>query len=171
MSARSAAVASPEPTALPGPPEFVLERHLFYWLTQLLERRDQQLSAALKTVNLRVPEWRALGSLHSRHHLSMSEMADITNIERTTLSRTIDRMVRAGWINRLTDTSDARVTRLVLTVAGERLFERIWPAVHEVNSAALAGVPEPAVEMTRWTLQQMCRNFDSLDRRSQQKNG
>jgi len=171
MSARSAAATSPAPVSEPATPQFVLDRHLFYWLTQVLERRDRQLAAALKTVNLRVPEWRALGSLHSRHHLSMSEMADITNIERTTLSRTIDRMVRAGWINRLTDTSDARVTRLVLTAEGQRLFERIWPAVHVVNSAAIAGVPEPAVEMTRWALQQMCRNFDSLDRHRQQENG
>ena len=170
MSARSAAVTSHAPLSEPEMPAFVLDRHLFYWLTQLLERRNLQLSAALKPANLRVPEWRALASLRARHHLSMSEMADITNIERTTLSRTIDRMVRAGWINRLTDTSDARVTRLALTVAGERLFERIWPAVHAVNSAALAGVPEPAVEMTRWALQQMCRNFDSLDRHGLQEN-
>jgi hypothetical protein len=41
------------------------------------------------------------------------------------------------------------------------LFARVWPAVQAVNDAAATGVPEPAVEMTRWAMRQMCRNFDS----------
>ncbi len=145
-------------------PEFVLDRHLFFWLTQVLERRDRQLSTALKAVGVRVPEWRVLGSLHARQQLTMSELADLTNIERTTLSRTSERMVRAGWVSRLTDSGDGRITRLTLTETGERLFQRAWPAVHAVNDAAIAGVPAPAIEMTRWALQQMCRNFDVLAR-------
>ncbi len=159
---RRAAMSRESPGPGKSAPAFALDRHLFFWLTQVLERRDRQLSAALKTVGVRVPEWRVLGSLHSRHRLAMSELADLTNIERTTLSRTSERMVRAGWVTRLTDSGDARIIRLTLTAAGERLFERIWPAVHAVNEAAIAGVPEPAVEMTRWALQQMCRNFDLL---------
>ncbi len=142
-------------------PEFSLDRHLFFWTTQLLVRRDRELAAALKPAGVRVPEWRVLGSLHSRQRLSMSELADLSNIERATLSRTADRMVRAGWISRLTDTSDARVTLLALTAEGERLFARIWPMVRAVNEAAIAGVPAPAVELVRWALEQMCRNFDA----------
>lgn len=162
---RRAAPLSEAPIPEPGAPEFALDRHLFFWITQLLDRRDRQLAVALKSAGLRVPEWRALASLYSRHRLSMSELADLTSIERTTLSRTVERMVRAGWVTRLADTSDARVTRLRLTTAGERLFARIWPAVRAVNNAAIAGLPGPAVEMTHWALQEMCRNFNSLAER------
>ena len=100
-------------------------------------------------------------ALHSRHRLSMSELADLTSIDRTTLSRVVERMVRAGWLMRLSDTSDARVTRLALTASGERLFARIWPAVWQVNETAVARLPEPAVGLVRWALQEMCRNFDA----------
>lgn len=160
-----ASTSRSEPNAGDAPPQFAIERHFFFWLTQLLDRRDRQLTARLRSAGLRAPEWRVLGSLYSRQRLSMSELADLANIERTTLSRTVDRMVSVGWINRLSDTSDARVTRLTLTAAGERVFTRIWPVVHDVNQAAIAGVPEPAVEMARWALEQMCRNFDALDLR------
>ncbi len=162
--------AQEEPVSSEGTglaPAFALEQHLFFWISQLLERRDRQLGEGLKPLGLRVAEWRALASLYSRQRLSMTELADLTNIERTTLSRTVDRMVRAGWINRLTDTSDARVTRLSLTANGERLFARVWPAVRAVNEAATTGIPEPAVEMARWAMRQMCRNFDSLVGRGQ----
>jgi len=141
-------------------PAFVLEQHLFFWITQVLDRRDRQLAAALKADGLRAPEWRILATLHSQHRLSMSELADLTSIDRTTLSRLVERMVRAGWVMRLSDTSDARITRLALTASGERLFARIWPAVWRVNERAVARLPEPAVDLMRWALQEMCRNFD-----------
>jgi len=141
-------------------PAFVLEQHLFFWFTQVLDRRDRQLAAALKADGLRAPEWRILATLHSQHRLSMSELADLTSIDRTTLSRVVERMVRAGWVMRLSDTSDARVTRLALTASGERLFARIWPAVWRVNERAVARLPEPAVGLMRWALEEMCRNFD-----------
>jgi len=154
--------AAPAPDFVPDfVPNFVLEQHLFFWFTQVLDRRDRQLAAALRADGLRAPEWRILATLHSRHRLSMSELADLTSIERTTLSRVVERMVRAAWVMRLTDASDARVTRLALTASGERLFARIWPAVWRVNEMAVASLPEPAVGFVRWALQEMCRNFDT----------
>ncbi len=170
MSSRSRPTAHEDRSSSEGAgnaPVFALEQHLFFWISQLLERRDRQLAVSLKSVSLRVPEWRVMASLYSRHRLSISALAELTNIERTTLSRTIERMVRNGWINRLTDTSDARVTRITLTADGERLFSLIWPSVRAVNEAAIAGVPEPTVELARWALRQMCRNFDSLAGRGQ----
>jgi DNA-binding MarR family transcriptional regulator len=142
-------------------PEFVLEQHLFFWVTQVLDRRDRQLAVALKDDGLRAPEWRVLATLHSRHRLSMSELADLTSIDRTTLSRVADRMVRTGWVMRLADASDARVTRLAVTAAGEQLFARIWPSVWRLNERAVANLPEPAVGLVRWALEQMCRSFDT----------
>jgi DNA-binding MarR family transcriptional regulator len=141
-------------------PGFALEQHLFFWFTQVLDRRDRHLAAALKPYGLRAPEWRVIASLYSRHRLSMSEIADLTSIERTTLSRTVDRMVRKGWVMRLSDASDMRVTRLAPTAAGEKLFVRIWPDVQRLNEAAVAGLPESMVPLLRWALQEMRRSLD-----------
>jgi DNA-binding MarR family transcriptional regulator len=91
----------------------------------------------------------------------MSELSDATTIDRTTLTRTVDRMVRSGWLSRLADTTDARVTRLSLTAEGRKLFARIWPDAERIDSAARAGLPEGAAEMLRWTLQQMKQNLDA----------
>ena len=133
MPRRAEALASRErgPSAPRGAvapvPGFVLEQHLFFWFTQVLDRRDRQLAAALKADGLRAPEWRVLATLHSRQRLSMSELADLTSIDRTTLSRVVERMVRTRWVMRLTDASDARVTRLALTASGVSL--RRTPAI------------------------------------------
>lgn len=138
---------------------FELDRHVFFWLTQVTAARDAQLASALRSLGVRVPEWRALAALYARRRCTMSELADLAAIDRTTLTRTIDRMQRAGWLTRLADGSDMRVTRLALTPSGERLFGRVWPIVERLNQAALAGLGAGAVERLRAALAQMKRNL------------
>jgi DNA-binding MarR family transcriptional regulator len=142
------------------PPQFDLERHPFFWITQVISARDRALAAALKATDLRVPEWRVLASLFARKRLSMKELSDLSSIDRTTLTRTVDRLQETGRLTRLADTKDLRVTRLALTAAGERLFARIWPEVERINRAAIAGLPQGAVEMLGWTLERMKVNLD-----------
>lgn len=142
------------------PAAFELERHVFFWLTQVIGSRDRRLAQALKDSGVRVPEWRVLSSLSARRRCSLSALANLTTIDRSTLSRTVDRMQSAGWLVRLSDGEDMRVTRLALTAAGAKLFARIWPAVERLNRAAAADLPEGAVEMLRWTLERMRDNLD-----------
>jgi DNA-binding MarR family transcriptional regulator len=139
---------------------FAIEEHLFFWFTQVTARRDRQLAAALRPHALRVPEWRVLGALYSRRRLPMSTLADLAAVDPTTLSRTVERLVRAGLMVRLSDTTDLRVTRMALTAAGERKIVRILPLVAELNDMACAGLPEPMVGMVRWALREMRDNLD-----------
>lgn len=139
---------------------FELERHVFFWLTQAIDSRDRRLAAELKPFGLRVPEWRALAALCARRKCTMSELSDLSSIDRTTLTRTIDRMEKAGWAMRLVDAEDARVTRLALTAAGERLFDRLWPTVERLNQAAVEGLLPGAVEALRAALARMKTNLD-----------
>jgi DNA-binding MarR family transcriptional regulator len=141
-------------------PAFDLDRHLFFWLTQVTAARDLQLASALKAFGLRVTEWRALAALYARQRCTMSELAELAAIDRTTLTRTVDRMEQAGWLARLADGADMRVTRLSLTAAGERLFGRIWPLVEKLNQAAIAGLPAAAVDKLRDALARIKRNLE-----------
>ncbi len=145
------------PQAIP----FDHTQHLFYWLTQVISRRDRHLNAALRPHGVRVPEWRVLGLLYSRRGLSMTEVADAAAIDPTTLSRTVAELVRAGLLVRLSPVGDKRVTRLALTAAGTRLAERILPIVFRLNEIACAGLPESVPGLVRWALGEMRRNLDA----------
>jgi DNA-binding MarR family transcriptional regulator len=141
-------------------PAFELDQHLFFRLTQVIGARDRRLGAELRDFGLRVPEWRALAALYSRRRCTMSELADLASIDRTTLTRTVDRMEDAGWLARLSDGGDMRVTRLALTASGERLFSRVWPTVERLNQAAVAGLPAATVEKLRAALARMKINLE-----------
>jgi DNA-binding MarR family transcriptional regulator len=93
----------------------------------------------------------------------MGELADLASIDRTTLSRTVDRMVQAGWMTRLSDASDLRITRLRLTDAGREKFQQVWPIIERVNASAARTLPEAAVGMVSWALSEMKRNLDRAE--------
>jgi len=139
---------------------FDLDRHVFYWLTQVIGARDRELTQGLREFGLRVPEWRALAALYARKHCTMSELADLSTIDRTTLTRTVDRMQEAGWLSRLADSEDMRITRLELSSAGRRLFEKIWPTVSRLNELALAGISKSDVQLLHKILERMRSNLE-----------
>lgn len=141
--------------------DFQLDRHVFFWLTQVIGARDRELAQGLREFGLRVPEWRALAALYARERCTMSELADLASIDRTTLTRTVDRMEEAGWLTRLTDAEDMRVTRLALTAAGRKMFERIWPTVQRLNDLAIAGVPRAEIQLLHKILGRMRANLEA----------
>jgi DNA-binding MarR family transcriptional regulator len=160
---RDAPTRAAAPAALPAPnADFNLEQHVYFWLTEVIGRRNRLLAQALKPFGLRVPEWRVLASLHSRHKASFKELAELASFDQTTLSRTIDRFVRDGLVVRLSDVEDMRVTRLALTARGEALFRQLWPAVHELNEASCARLPEGGAAMLRWLLGEMRASLDEM---------
>ena len=144
-------------------PDFDLEQHAFFWLTQVIGSRDRLLARTLRPFGLRVPEWRAMAALHARRRCAMHELSELATIDRTTLSRTIDRMQQAGWVVRLSDSVDLRITRLTLSAEGARLFRRVWAAVEPINRDACADLPDGALDLMRWTLMRMKQNLDRND--------
>jgi DNA-binding MarR family transcriptional regulator len=145
--------------------DFDLDRHVFFWLTQVIGARDRELAQGLREFGLRVPEWRALAALYARQRetrgCTMSELADLATIDRTTLTRTIDRMEEAGWLTRLADAEDMRVTRLALTAAGRKMFDRIWPTVQRLNDLAIAGLPRSDIQLLQKILGRMRANLEA----------
>jgi MarR family transcriptional regulator, organic hydroperoxide resistance regulator len=141
--------------------DFALERHVFFWLTQAIGARDRELAQGLKDYGLRVPEWRALAALYARRDSTMSELAELATIDRTTLTRTVDRMQDAGWLERLADDEDMRITRLALTAAGRKMFERIWPQVQRLNELALDGLSKAEIDSLKRVLERMRANLEA----------
>lgn len=102
---------------------------MMVWLPVRLEtqlREDAGLSH---------PEYHALSqiSMAPGRQLRLSELATVTNMTLTHLSRVISRLENAGWVVRETDPDDGRYTLGVLTEAG-------WDKVREVAPAHVEAV-------------------------------
>ena len=80
----------------------------------LLFRRE--LLAALEPWNLVAEQWQVLIALSaSPKSRSQQDLARLTLTDKHSLSRMLERMERAGWIERRKADHDARASRVVLT--------------------------------------------------------
>ena len=85
-------------------------------------------------------QWLVLTRLHRHPDASLSELAEMMEVEKATAGRMIDRLVANGWVARRTQRDDRRVKRVVLTPEAERVHKRIWRVAEATVEDALTGL-------------------------------
>lgn len=86
----------------------------------LLFRRE--LMRALVDYEMTPEQWQVMMTLwHTDKPINQSEIVKMLLKDKHTVSRIIQRLERDGWIKKKSDSADARVTIIQLTVKGEAL--------------------------------------------------
>lgn len=99
----------------------------------------KRFDAAARGFGVTGPQWRVLGVLKERPGESQAVLAAELEVEAITAGRMIDRLEKAGLVERRADPADRRTWRLFLTAAGERLLEQLRATVSDVTGGILAG--------------------------------
>lgn len=119
-----------------------LTSYVFHLFTVVARHREVRLEAELKSAGLNLPRHRALSVILALESCTMSELAEYSAVDRTTLTRTVDQLVDAGLVKRATPREDRRQVVLTLTNDGRRLCKRSLRAVFHVNRELLEGLAE-----------------------------
>jgi len=96
----------------------------------------------VRRVGITRAQWLVLTRLHRRPGASLSELAEMMEVEKATAGRMIDRLVANGWVERRTARGDRRVKRVYLTNGAERVHKRIWRVAEETVDAALVDLSQ-----------------------------
>jgi|SRR3954447_26076661 MarR family transcriptional regulator for hemolysin len=84
--------------------------------------------------------------------LRQVELADILDIEPITLTRMIDRLEEAGYVERAADPADRRAWRLQLTDTAQPLVVKLKAIAAELVEEAFAGIDPEDIKTTRRVL-------------------
>lgn len=133
----------------------VLEDHLFFLFTQVIGHRDRILDVRLQPLGLSASKWRIIGTLAPRSMLAMRELAELTTIDRTTLTRALDQLEAAGAAIRVTDADDKRVVRVALTKRGMNLFADANAIVEKINEEITQDMTAEEADVTRGILKRI----------------
>jgi MarR family transcriptional regulator, transcriptional regulator for hemolysin len=86
----------------------------------------QALDRRLKYLGVSQASWMTIAvAAKARLPLSQSELADRLAVEGATMVAMVDRLVKAGLVVREPSTTDRRVKRVVLTPAGNLLYDKV----------------------------------------------
>ncbi len=120
-----------------------------------------QLSFSSRTFEkfgITVPKWRVLSRLGTYGSMRVGDIAKLTSIEGSTLSRILSELEAAGSIKRKYLPSDSRVIRITLTRAGKNLFDRLMPYHDHVQQMSTAGLTPLEVATLRRALKRVFFN-------------
>jgi MarR family transcriptional regulator, transcriptional regulator for hemolysin len=103
----------------------------------------QALDRRLKYLGLSQASWMTIAvAAKARQPLSQSELADRLAVEGATMVAMVDRLVKAGLVNREPSTTDRRVKRIVLTEAGNLLYGKVLTEAAAFRKELLADLDQ-----------------------------
>jgi DNA-binding MarR family transcriptional regulator len=111
--------------------ERFVDTYLLYLLARASSEVSAQLHDRLKTHGLQVPEWRVLASLSDGDGMTVGELANRALQHQPTMTKTIDRMVKSGLVDRRQGDPDRRQVRIFITEEGRR---RVDAALDDAKS-------------------------------------
>jgi MarR family transcriptional regulator, transcriptional regulator for hemolysin len=85
-------------------------------------------------------QWAVLAKVERFEGLKQSELAEQMEMQPITLTRLVDRLCDAGWIERRDDETDRRVNRLYLRKAARPLLGKLSGLRSEITATALEGI-------------------------------
>ncbi len=141
---------------------FALQATLPYLLNRAGVRIGASFSEEIKRYRLNLPEWRILAVLAARSDPSLTELAEQTSIELSTLSRLVTTMQRRRLVARRPSGADARSIAIRITPAGRELVGRVIPLAELYERIALAGVDPAEVALLKRLLVRIYENIGAL---------
>jgi DNA-binding MarR family transcriptional regulator len=123
-----------------GRPAFALERFVPYLMTQIYHRLNKSFSVALRPLRLNPAQWRVLANLSGHDGQTFTELLQHTALDQPTLSRTVARLARKGFIRRKPKPIDGRAVELWLTASGRRMFAKALPVGWEQYRLTVRGI-------------------------------
>ncbi len=138
---------------------FELRSYLPYLLNRVGFAVTDVFTESLAEAALTVPSWRVLAVLMSDGALRISELADLTSIELSTLSRLINTLAARGLVVRKAAKNDARVVNVALTARGRSIAAGLVPEATILEARLVEGISAAEVSQLKRLLDKLYVNI------------
>lgn len=119
-----------------------METHTQYFLPQLLSHVNRlvqdQLKDAVAAEELQTDQWTVLVALSDSNGHAMGDLAESATMNPSKLTKTIDKMVSKGLVQRSADIGDHRKVVAFITDLGLTVVNRLHPKIANMEKALLA---------------------------------
>jgi MarR family transcriptional regulator, organic hydroperoxide resistance regulator len=114
---------------------------------------------ALAEHGLSIAMWRVMAVLASHGSQRQIDLADLTSIEVSTLSRLVTRLIRKGLVTRTRSVNSNREVAVKLSAKGQSLVNHLIPIALDFEAAAIAGLSAKDIAVLKRCLRRMYRNM------------
>lgn len=122
---------------------------------------DQFGEEALAPHGLSIAMWRVMAVLASTGGQRQIDLADLTSIDASTLSRIVSRLIRMGLVTRSRSANSNREVDVKLSAKGNALVARLIPMGLACEAAAVDGLSPKELTVLKHCLRRMFANMKS----------
>ncbi len=115
----------------------------------------------LAPYGLSIAMWRVMVVLASAGSQRQIDLADLTSIEASTLSRIVTRLVQLGLVTRTRSASSNREVTVTLSAKGSALVARLIPSGKDIEVDAIAGLTAEELTVLKRCLRRIYENMKS----------
>ncbi len=130
-----------------------------YLLARTCKSHRNKAGELLAAIDLYVGQEILLIHLWRENGQSLYEMAECMRVQPATVSRMIERMEKAGLVERRKDLDDGRVSRVFLTESGQKMREPVQRVWAELESICMANLTSDEKILLRRLLLQVEQNL------------
>ena len=141
-------------------PKLNLSDFLPYLVNRVGVIMAEQFGAeTLAAHGLSIAMWRVMAVLASAGGQRQIDLADLTSIDASTLSRIVTRLVRLGLVTRARSASSNREVVVSLSAKGSALVARLIPRAREIETEAAAGLSAEELAVVKRCLRRIYGNM------------
>jgi DNA-binding MarR family transcriptional regulator len=145
---------------LQRPPKLDLDDFLPYLVNRVgMIVAEQFGDESLAQHRLSIAMWRIMAVLASTGGQRQIDLADLTSIDVSTLSRIVTRLVRMGLLARTRSVNSNREVVVSLSAKGSALTARLIPLAYEFEADAIAGLSAEELTVLKRCLRRMYANM------------
>ncbi|MDP3604440.1 MAG: MarR family winged helix-turn-helix transcriptional regulator [Polaromonas sp.] len=149
----------PEPDC-PAPPGRFIDGYLSYLLARASHTVYREFHAQVQAAGLTPLEWRLLATLSDGDGLTIGELAREILAQQPTLTKLVQRMEKAGWVQRGADPADARRTLVFQTPQGRATVACLLAQAKAHEDTLLEGFSERDVSALKKILRTLISRGD-----------
>ncbi|WP_025026788.1 MarR family winged helix-turn-helix transcriptional regulator [Caldalkalibacillus mannanilyticus] len=114
---------------------------------------------------LSISEAHTIMELHKKKRLTQTELTQILQLEKSSVSRLLQQLERKGWLEREASASDQRVKLLKLSEKGENVAHRLDQSRKEKFDRIAANIPEEKLEQVVESMNILIRAIDEENKK------
>lgn len=133
--------------------------YFFYLQFQVARQRDLLFDRVFAETGLNLHRWRTLAAIRRVENCSMKDLSLYSAIDRTTLTRAVDQLVREELVERWSPTGDRRRVNVSLSPKGEAVYAEAVGLLLRGNAAMVEDVPPADLRVAIRAGQQIIRNI------------
>lgn len=124
---------------------FVLDEFLPYQLAVAASRVSRAYARLYQQkFGISIPEWRVVAHLSQAGAVSVREIHERVDMDKSKVSRAASRLEAAGYVTKRVNKADRRLVELALTARGSDMIEELAPIARRFEAEVLAQLGDGA---------------------------